>query len=79
MLILNRRPNQDHPLLMAEMLIGYARCSTRGQDLRVQRSALKHLGVDADAVAASASLVGVDAVRACARPSPRVGLGTRSS
>ena len=27
------------------MLIGYARCSTRGQDLRVQRSALKHLGV----------------------------------
>ena len=32
------------------MLIGYARCSTRGQDLRVQRSALKHLGVDTERI-----------------------------
>lgn len=32
------------------MLIGYARCSTRGQDLRAQRSALKKLGVPADQI-----------------------------
>lgn len=31
---------------MDENLIGYARCSTRGQDLRAQRSALRRLGVD---------------------------------
>lgn len=31
---------------MDENLIGYARCSTRGQDLRVQRTALRKLGVD---------------------------------
>ncbi len=31
---------------MDENLIGYARCSTRGQDLRAQRTALRKLGVD---------------------------------
>ncbi len=32
------------------MLVGYARCSTRGQDLRAQRSALRHLGVDPERI-----------------------------
>ncbi|WP_032370856.1 recombinase family protein [Rhodococcoides fascians] len=31
---------------MDENLIGYARCSTRGQDLRAQRTALRGMGVD---------------------------------
>lgn len=31
---------------MDENLIGYARCSTQGQDLRAQRTALRKLGVD---------------------------------
>ncbi|MGW5268353.1 recombinase family protein [Rhodococcus sp. NPDC003994] len=35
---------------MDENLIGYARCSTRGQDLRAQRTALKRLGVDAGSI-----------------------------
>lgn len=30
---------------MDGILIGYARCSTAGQDLRAQRTALKRLGV----------------------------------
>jgi len=50
MSVLNRRPNPDYSLLVAEMLVGYARCSTRGQDLRAQRSALKHLGVDTERI-----------------------------
>ncbi len=50
MSVLNRRPNPDYSLLVAEMLIGYARCSTRGQDLRAQHSALKHLGVDPERI-----------------------------
>ncbi|MFZ2175676.1 MAG: recombinase family protein [Rhodococcus sp. (in: high G+C Gram-positive bacteria)] len=32
------------------MMIGYARCSTRGQDLRAQRSALKRLGVEPERI-----------------------------
>ncbi|NKR28883.1 recombinase family protein [Rhodococcus hoagii] len=35
---------------MAEMMVGYARCSTRGQDLRAQRTALKRLGVEPDRI-----------------------------
>ncbi|WP_139277831.1 recombinase family protein [Rhodococcus marinonascens] len=35
---------------MAEIVIGYARCSTRGQDLRAQRSALERLGVQPDRI-----------------------------
>ena len=35
---------------MDDNLVGYARCSTRGQDLRAQRTALKRLGVPADLV-----------------------------
>jgi len=30
---------------VAEILVGYARCSTTSQDVRAQRSALKQLGV----------------------------------
>ncbi len=30
---------------MAEILVGYARCSTTSQDVRAQLSALKQLGV----------------------------------
>ncbi|MGV9718762.1 recombinase family protein [Rhodococcus pyridinivorans] len=32
------------------MLIGYARCSTAGQDLRAQRTALKRLGARDDRI-----------------------------
>ncbi|MGW0020962.1 recombinase family protein [Rhodococcus sp. NPDC003382] len=35
---------------MDGILIGYARCSTRGQDLRAQRTALKRLGVADDRI-----------------------------
>lgn len=50
MLIPDRSPNPDYCALVAEILIGYARCSTRGQDLRAQRSALKNLGVPEERV-----------------------------
>ncbi|WP_206511046.1 recombinase family protein [Rhodococcus sp. KRD197] len=35
---------------MDENLIGYARCSTQGQDLRAQRTALRKLGVDTGSI-----------------------------
>ena len=35
---------------MDENLIGYARCSTRGQDLRAQRTALRRMGVDTGSI-----------------------------
>lgn len=35
---------------MTGILVGYARCSTQGQDLRAQRTALKRLGVDPDRI-----------------------------
>ncbi len=35
---------------MDGILVGYARCSTRGQDLRVQRSALRKAGVADDRI-----------------------------
>lgn len=40
-----RLPFPDYYRLMDGMLIGYARCSTQGQDLRAQRTALTRLGV----------------------------------
>ncbi len=40
----------DYRLLVDGMLIGYARCSTHGQDLRAQRTALKRLGVEPDRI-----------------------------
>ncbi|MCF8587150.1 recombinase family protein [Gordonia liuliyuniae] len=35
---------------MSALLVGYARCSTRGQDLRAQKSALRQAGVAADRI-----------------------------
>lgn len=40
----------DYCRLVTEILVGYSRCSTRGQDLRAQRTALKRLGVDPERI-----------------------------
>ncbi len=51
---------------MAELLIGYARCSTDSQDLTAQRDALTALGVTPDRIYVDHGLTGPG--RDCARP-----------
>lgn len=43
---------------MGGILVGYARCSTRGQDLRAERSELKHAGVAEDRIYTDAGYTG---------------------
>jgi resolvase-like protein len=40
------------------ILVGYARCSTRGQDLRAQRTALRSAGVADDRIYTDAGYTG---------------------
>lgn len=65
---------------MSEMLVGYARCSTDGQDLTVQRDALAGFGVAAERIYVDHGLTGAnrdrpglrEALAAC-RANGRVG------
>lgn len=43
---------------MAGILVGYARCSTRGQDLRAQQSALRAAGIAPDRIYTDAGYTG---------------------
>ena len=45
---------------MAELLVGYARCSTNSQDLTVQIDALTRLGVDAKRIYIDHGLTGIN-------------------
>ncbi len=45
---------------MSEMLVGYARCSTDGQDLTVQRDALATLGVQPERIYVDHGLTGTN-------------------
>lgn len=45
---------------MAEIRVGYARVSTRDQDVRAQRSALKRLDVDASNIFTDAGYTGTN-------------------
>ena len=49
---------------MGQLLVGYARCSTDGQDLTVQRQALGALGVAAERIYVDHGLTGVNRERA---------------
>ena len=48
---------------MAATLIGYARCSTDRQDLKVQRQAPKDLGVAPDRIYTDKALTGTNGAR----------------
>lgn len=58
MVVSDTRRLPDYRRLVAETKVGYARCSTRGQDLRAQHTALKKLGVQPDRIYTDKGLSG---------------------